>query len=523
VAATVPLAANFPVFGQDATTTLIVAGPRTPESLDQEYPPTEAVHEARRNINEPLLRYASKKGEDGITYEDFGKIEGGLAESWDVSPDKKTITFHLRRGVKSSAGNELTADDVMWTFQRGWTLKANFHWYTSQVLNVASPEEAFKKSDDHTVQVSIPYSSPLVDRLWTNIGLGILDAQEVKKHVTAEDPWGSKWLAANSASYGPYFVTTANYTPGQQIVYEANPNYYRGAPRIKRVIFREMPTSANRVAALEAGSVDVAEFLQPRELALLQKDPRVKVWKVYGNYVHRVEMNMTMPPFTDERVRQALNYLVPREQILKAVYFDTARLTKSPISEIYPGYTDKYFIYGSTEDVSKAKELLAKAGLSAGFKTELGYRAGDQIEEEIAVILKSAFAKGNIDLQLVKLPASTLVERYSKGDIPMWFYNDMAIVPDSAYVANLWLNSASVTDYPRFKDAEVDTLINNDLKSTDEAKRLADSARVQEIFMEAAPWLFLMNPGYQLATRTNVKGYAWYTPNSNDWYDFYKE
>lgn len=62
--------------------------------------------------------------------------------------------------------------------------------------------------------------------------------------------------------------------------------------------------------------------------------------------------------FTDERVRQALNYLVPREQILKAVYFDTARLTKSPISEIYPGYTDKYFIYGSTEDGPKAIRLL---------------------------------------------------------------------------------------------------------------------------------------------------------------------
>jgi len=96
-------------------------------------------------------------------------------------------------------------------------------------------------------------------------------------------------------------------------------------------------------------------------------------------------------------------------------------------------------------------------------------------------------------------------------------------VPDSAYVANLWLNSASVTDYPHFKDAEVDGLINEDLKSTDEPKRLADSHRVQEIFMKASPWVFLMNPGYQLATRKNVKGYAWYTPNSNDWYDFYKE
>ena len=483
------------VFAQDAQSTLIVAGPRTPKSLDQEYPPTEAVQRRAEISTNRCCAMRLKTGEDSVVYEDFNKIEGDLAESWEVSADKKSIVFHLRKGVKSSAGNELTADDVMWTFQRGWALKANFHWYMSQVLNVASPDDAFKKIDDYTVQVNIPYSSPLIDRLWTNIGLGILDAEELKKHVTGDDPWGSSGSRRIQRPYGPYFVKSDNYTPGQQIVYEASPNFYRGPARLKRIIFRELPTSANRVAALQAGSVDAAEFLQPRELALLEKDSKLTVWKVYGNYVHRVEMNMTSAPFTDPRVRQALNYLVPRDQIIKAVYFDTARITKSPISEIYPGYTDTFFPYGGSADIDKAKALLAEAGLTTGFKTELGYRAGDEIEEEIAVILKSAFAKASVDLQLDKLPASALVERYTKGDIPMWFFEDMAIVPDSAYVANLWLNSASVTDYPHFKDAEVDGLINADLKSTDEAQRVSNSHRVQEIFLKAAAMGISYEPG----------------------------
>lgn len=519
LAASLAGALPAPVLAQDAKTTLLVAGPRTPESLDQEYPPTEAVMEARRNINEPLLRYAPVVGPDGITYENFDKIVGGLAASWTVSPDKRTISFDIRTGVKSSFGNELTADDVMWTFERGWNVKTNFHWYMSQVLGIQSFADAFKKVDDDTVSVTVPAASPLIERLWTNVGLGILDAKEIKKHVTAADPWASQWLGTHSASYGPYYVTT--YTPGQEIVYTANEAYYRGAPRIKKVVFREMPTTANRVAALQAGSIDVAEFLLPRELALLEKDPKVKVWKVFGNYVHRVEMNMTIAPFDNPKVRQALNHLVPRDAILKAVYFNTARSTKSPISEIYPGYTDQYFVFD--ENLDKAKKLLAEAGLTSGFKTQLGYRTGDQIEEEIAVILKSAFAKAGIELELAKLPASTLVERYTKGTIPMWFFRDMAIVPDAAYVANLWINSASVTNYPRYKDAEVDRLINAGLTSTDEPKRIENSHKVQKMFIEAAPWVFLMNPGYQLATRSNVKGYAWYTPNSNAWYDFYKE
>jgi peptide/nickel transport system substrate-binding protein len=506
-------------FAQDAKTTLIVAGPRTPESLDQEYPPTEAGHEARRNIYERLLAYAPKNNEDGVTVEDFSKIVGGLAESYDLAPDKTSITFHLRKGVKSAVGNELTADDVMWTFERGWNLKATFHWYMTQVLKIEDYDKAFKKIDDMTVQVSIPHPSPLLDRLWVNNDLGILDAVEVKKHVTADDPWASKWLANHSASFAPYQVTKD--VPGQEVDYEANPNYYRGAPKLKKIIFREMPTSSNRVAALQSGSVDVAEWLVPRELNLLEKSPNVKVSKVFGNYIHRVEMNNNTPPFDNVKVRQAMNFLVPREDILKAVYFNTARETKSPISEIYPAFTDQYFSYGT--DPEKAKALLKEAGLPDGFKTQLGYRVGEPIEEEIALILKTAFAKAGVDVELQKLPASTLVDKYTKGEMPMYFFRDMAIVPDAAYVANLWLNSASLINYSHFKSDEVDRLINEGLTTTDEPKRVEGMHRVQEITMEQAPWVFLMNPGYQLATSAKVKGYSWYTPNGNSWYDFYKE
>jgi peptide/nickel transport system substrate-binding protein len=504
---------------QGAKTTLVVAAPRTPESLDQEYPPTEAGHEVRRNVNERLLAYAQKKGEEGTLYEDFSTITGALAESYELSPDKKSITFHLRKGVKSYRGNELNADTVMWSFERGWNMKSNFHWYMTQIFKIEDPKAAFTKIDDYTVKVSIPNPSPLLDRIWINSDLGILDSAEVKKHLTTDDPWAARWLSTNTASFGPYQIT--KYTPGQEVVYEANPNYWRGPAKLTRVILREMPTSANRVAALQAGSVDVAEYLLPRELALLQKAPGVTVYKVFGNFIHRVEMNNAKPPFDNVKVRQALNYLVPREEILKSVYFNTARFTKSPISEIYPAFTDEYFFFKN--DPAKAKQLLAEAGFPNGFKTQLAYRTGDQIEEEIAVILKSAFAKAGVDVELLKLPASTLVERYTKGEVPMYFFRDMAIVPDAAYVANLWLNSASAINYSKFKSDEVDQLINAGLTSTDEAKRVTDMKRVQQITMESAPWVFLMNPGYQLATRSNVKGYSWYTPNGNAFYDMYKD
>src|ERR1700689_2685854 len=83
-------------WAQSKTETLIVAGPRTPESAELEYPATEAVHEMRRNIYKSLLAYEMVTNKDGVRVEDFDKLTGALAESWDVAPDSKSITFHLR-------------------------------------------------------------------------------------------------------------------------------------------------------------------------------------------------------------------------------------------------------------------------------------------------------------------------------------------------------------------------------------------------------------------------------------------
>ncbi|SNB73094.1 peptide/nickel transport system substrate-binding protein [Arboricoccus pini] len=509
--------AGGPAFAQSASETLLVAGPRTPESLDQEYPPTEAGHEARRNIFERLLVYAMKTDPNGARVEDFTKIEGGLAESYEIAPDNKSITFHLRHGVKSAAGNEMTADDVMWTFQRGWNMKATFHWYMTQILKIES-FDAFQRIDDYTVKVSVPNPSLLLARLWVNNDLGIIDSVEAKKHITVDDPWATRFLSTGSASFAPYYIS--KFSPGQEVIYDANPYYYRGPAKLKKIIFREMPTSSNRLAALQAGSIDVAEWLTPREIALAKQIPTIKVWEVFGNYTHRLEMNNNMAPFDKVEVRQALNYLVPRPQIAQSVYMNTARPTKSPVSEIYPAYTDDSFPY--KEDVAKAKELLAKAGYKDGFKTELGYRTGEPLEEQMAVILKTAFARAGVTVDLVQLPASSLVERYTKGTMPMFFIRDMAIVPDAAYVANLFINSQSMVNFSHYKNAEVDALINKALISTDEKEREEDMKKVQRVVVDEAPWVFLFNPGYQLATSAKVKGFSWYTPNSNSWYDFSK-
>lgn len=128
---------------QNRTETLVVAGPRTPESADLDYPATEAVHEMRRNIYERLLAYEQMTNKDGVRVENFDKLAPALAESWEVSPDNRSITFHLRK-AKAANGDTLSADDLMWTFDRGWHLKATFYWYMTQMLKITD-FSAFEK------------------------------------------------------------------------------------------------------------------------------------------------------------------------------------------------------------------------------------------------------------------------------------------------------------------------------------------------------------------------------------------
>ena len=104
-------------WAQSAKESLIVAGPRTPESADLDYPATEAVHEMRRNIYERLLAYEMTTNKDGVQVENFDKLTGALAESWDVAPDSKSITFHLR-AAKAGNADAFTAADVRWTLER---------------------------------------------------------------------------------------------------------------------------------------------------------------------------------------------------------------------------------------------------------------------------------------------------------------------------------------------------------------------------------------------------------------------
>ncbi len=300
---------------------LIVAVSATPVSLDPEYGASLESWELPVFIYEYLFCYYFKKGPDGVGAPQFEPpYEPRLAESVETSADGKTLTFRLRKGVKSEYGNEFTAEDVKWSWDRTFALNTAGMWMMKS--SSIRSADAIRVIEPYVLEVGLagPNSLLMTEQATSLNNPVIYDSTEAKKHATDSDPWAKDWLAKNSATFGPYRVV--QFTPGQQVVFEINPNYYRDRPKIDRVIWREVPSSATRLQLLLAGSVHIAKELDLRERQECEGKPGVKVTAIKGNEGVIFGLNNQVKPFDNVKVRQAIAYAAPVDAIIETVYLN---------------------------------------------------------------------------------------------------------------------------------------------------------------------------------------------------------
>ncbi len=511
----------------DEAQTMVIAAPATPQSLDHEYDVSLGTIDCMGALYDNLLEYEKISDpqspealrEDIAVHTDKPynlALKGKLAEKWEISADGTTGVFTLRQGVKSNWGNELTAEDVKWTWDRKLNLKGLGPFHTS-VLNI-SKEDQIKVDGRYVVSFHLPKPNPLLLKQMVSVSNMVYDATKCKQVSNADDPWAHKFLENQSAGFGPY--TLSQLTRGQQAVFKARADYYRGKPAIDTVIFKEVPTSATRLSLLQGGSVDIAQFLQPLEYVTLSKAPGVKVDAVTATFAIWIELNAKIKPFDNVKVRQAMNYALPRDDVLKTVYQGLADKQTGCIPIIYPNFTDKFWTYDTNLD--KAKALLAEAGFKDGFKSTLSYNAGDPVQEPIAILYQTWLRQIGVEITLNKVPAATFYDFVTKREQPMIFYLDSPWVPDPGYSTQLYFNSKSYVDYSNYVNPEVDSLIKSGLETLDPKVRDETYTRVQQLVMGDAPWGFIVWPRYVLARRANLKGFTYYTSNNLRFQDFHR-
>lgn len=431
--------------------------------------------------------------------------EAGIMTSCDLSPDGKTITYHLRHGVISAAGNEFTADDVVWRFKRERE-RPIIYALISRLFNL--DKATVEKIDKYTVRLLNPTAAPLGCSGLTNFYYPWPDAKAIETHETKADPYADKWIATHAGGFGAYYVK--EWTPGKRVVMLANPHYWRGVPKIKRIIWLVVPDSSGRLALLEKGTVDLAEDLSPDELAALKNSPLARPVAIRGNQQMWLILNNKMKPFNDIRVRQAINYLIPRQEIVKDVYHGMAKPWYGVISSVTPGYENlKPYKF----DPAKAKKLLDEAGYAKGFEADLAYSAGVPEMENIAVILQSELAKLDVKLNLKKLPVAAFSDLVQSKKAQMALWTDSPIQPDVNYVINLVYTSGplSLVNYNQFSDPLVDKMIETGASILDPKARLEHHKGVQERIQEEAAMGWVVEPYYRVGLSRNIQGFHWYT------------
>lgn len=296
---------------------------------------TEAV---LRNIYDSLTT-ASREGQVGP----------GLATDWRVVDDV-TFEFDLVPGVTFSNGEPLTADDVVFTFGRVLTEGA-IDGASSPRAGLLGPLDHVEKVDDLTVR--FVYQKTFPQELLLQ---ALTHFQIVPQDYITEV--GNAGFA--SAPIGSGAFTYLRGSLDSQVVLQANPSHWRGAPKLSTVVFRMMPEPSTRIAALLSGEIQIAQAIPPDLVSRLTGAPNVTVMTALGTRSYQLEFDVTKPPFDDVRVRKAINYAIDWESILTNLYQGYGERLATGFLPSGFGYDADLAPY--PYDPEKARELLKEAG-----------------------------------------------------------------------------------------------------------------------------------------------------------------
>jgi len=333
---------------------------------------TEALYMA--NLYEPLMWINSD-----------GTFEPALAETWDVSADGLEWVFHLREGVTFHDGGELTADVVKASIERTIEMGtgASWIWWMVDTIEVV---------DDLTVKVTLTTAYPL-DR----VAASTYAAWIISPDAVGQD---AEWFeGGKEAGSGPWMLES--YTPDEEIVLTRFEDYWGGwdDAQFDKVVISIVPEQVVQAQMLEGGEVDLALSLPVEALEDFQanSDFEVFVDNTLFNYVGF--MNTQKPPLDDVRVRQAIAYAIPYEDVVEVGTGGLGRQARGPVPHGLWPYSDDVFQY--TYDVEKAKELLEEAGYpDGGFDLVLTHAAENLNEERFAPVIKDALAEIGINVEV---------------------------------------------------------------------------------------------------------------------------
>ena len=433
---------------------------------------------------------------------DSPEIEPSLAESWEQSPDGRTWTFHLRKGVRFHDGTPFDANAVVFSFDRQRDPHHPYHqpdftYWENNFRNIQSIEAV----DPYTVRITIerPYA-PFLSNLAT-FPVSIVSPSAVKK-------WGAEF-ARHPVGTGPFrFV---EWSPGERIMLAANPNYWGGAPKIQHLVFVVIRDPRQRLVALEGGAIDVAETLSPEDLQFVALHPELKLLHVAANNVGYLAMNTQHPPFDDVRVRRAVNYAINKTALVKLIYQGLGRPASSPLPPSLWSHVDEDLYH---YDRAEAMRLLAEAHYVQPQKRPKLYvmdtgRPYMPAPETVARIIQHNLRDVGMDVEIVVNDFDTHVHLTQNGvhDLCLLGWSADTMDPDNFLYVLFDPENAEpgvARNLAFFKNAELHGILTWAQESSDRVERERFYKKAQDLIAEEAPWVPLAYGEVVVAARANL-------------------
>jgi peptide/nickel transport system substrate-binding protein len=401
------IAAAAPGFAQ----TLTIGVRAGPESMDPHYTGTGTHAEAMKHVFDTL-----------ITSGDQLQLEPGLAESWKAIDDT-TWEFKLRKGVKFHDGSEFTAEDVKFSIERIPTVSGP----NPTTVYVRRVKET-KILDPYTIRIVTDGPAPTLASDFVRL---FIVSHTAAAGLTRDNHNEAFNTGKATIGTGPFkFVS---WTPKSELVLERFDQHWRGAAPWQRVIRKEIPNDASRVAQLRAGQVDMIVRVPAADVPTLERESKLKVIKAPTVYIYNLTSDVRektpnvaardgspLPtnPLRDPRVREALDLAIDRDALAEIAMEGLGTPTSQLMTKAMFGYNDKLPV--TKPDIARARKLLAEAGFPNGFKIMLSFTT-DRLPGDRAVgtAVAQMLARIGLDVQPNGQPAAVLFPARARGEFSL--------------------------------------------------------------------------------------------------------
>ncbi len=412
------------------------------------------------------------------------EMQPALAESWEVSEDQLSWTFHLREGVTFHDGSAFTAEDVVYSYDR------IIDEQLANAYRLAAVEDVVAV-DEHTVRIDVSQPTPaLLAAIGGYKGMAIVERGNVESGDVQLDPVGT----------GPFEVV--GNAASTAVTLRANEDYWGEGPHVPGVVYRFISEGTTALADLTAGEVHWTDSIPPQRVESLRRNPDVEVASVPSTDYWYLTMNQARPPFDSRDARRAVAQALDREALAQVTWYGSATVNQTAVPETSVWYHE----YAPFEqDLDRARELAESSGLTG---RTVGLMVTNEYPETVtaAQVVAANLAEIGVATEIRTLDFATWLDEQARGNFDMLLLGWLGNVDVNDYYYNQHHSEGS-NNAQGYSSPEVDRLLDAGRTETDPEARKELYDRAAERIVDDASYVYLYNPDVVQAWAPELEGY----------------